>query len=120
MLLLDDLSEMALASTAQAQQQTLLPPDSIKQGAQHMIEFAKTDPNGFWQIFKDTMISFGLKVLAALIIFLVGIWLIRWVKAGLKRMFSRRKTEKTIASFVKSFASISLTRSEESRVGKEC
>ena len=110
MLFLDDLSDMVLASTAQAQQQSqILPPDSIKQGAQQMIEFAKTDPNGFWQIFKDTMIAFGLKVLAALIIFVVGIWLIRWVKAGLKRMFSRRRTEKTIASFVTSFASISLT-----------
>ena len=55
------------------------------------------------------MLQFGLKVLAALAIFIVGIWIIRWVKNILKRMFERRKTEKTIASFVTSFASISLT-----------
>lgn len=107
MVLLDDLENLALA--AAAQEQPALAPDSLREGARQMIEFAKTDPNGFWQIFKDTMISFGLKVAAALIIFVVGIWLIRWVKTGLKRMFTRRKTEKTIASFVTSFASISLT-----------
>ena len=74
-----------------------------------MIEYAKTDPNGFWQQVLDTMIQFGLKVLAALLIYIVGIWLIGLVKKGLKRMFSRRKTETTLASFVTSFVSISLT-----------
>ena len=108
MLFLDDLQNMALATAELAQEQPLT-PDSVKQGARHMIEYARTDPNGFLEVFKDTMIAFGLKVLAALIIFLIGIWLIRAVKAGLKRMFTRRKTEQTIASFVTSFATISLT-----------
>ena len=48
-------------------------------------------------------------MLAALLIYIVGIWLIGLVKKGLKRMFSRRKTETTLASFVTSFVSISLT-----------
>lgn len=74
-----------------------------------MIEYAKADPEGFWQEVGQQMLQFGLKVLAALAIFIVGIWIIRWVKNILKRMFERRKTEKTIASFVTSFASISLT-----------
>ena len=74
-----------------------------------MIEFAKTDPEGFWQIFIDKVTQFGLKVLAALVIFVVGIFLIRWVKSILKRVFDRRDTEPTIASFVTSFVSISLT-----------
>ena len=74
-----------------------------------MIEFAKADPEGFWQIFVDKMTQFGLKVLAALLIFVIGIFLIRWVKNILKRMFDRRNTEPTIASFVTSFTSISLT-----------
>lgn len=73
-----------------------------------MIEFAKTDPNGFWEVFKDTMITFGLKVLGALAIFLIGILVIRLVKSGLKRMFDRRNTEPTIASFVTSFTNIAL------------
>ena len=87
----------------------ILPPDSVKQGARQMIEYAKTDPEGFWQIFVDKVTQFGLKLLAALLIFVIGIWLIRWVKNILKRVFERRNTEKTIASFVTSFVSISLT-----------
>ena len=36
--------------------------DSVRQGAQQMIEFAKTDPHGFWQTVGETMLQFGLKV----------------------------------------------------------
>ena len=74
-----------------------------------MIALAKENPTDFWNIFMDKMIQFGIKVLAALLIFVIGIFLIRWVKSILKRMFDRRKTEPTIASFVSSFVSISMT-----------
>lgn len=87
----------------------IIPADSVRQGAKQMIAFAKEDPEGFWQIFIDKVTQFGLKVLAALVIFVVGIFLIRWVKSILKRVFDRRDTEPTIASFVTSFVSISLT-----------
>ncbi len=83
--------------------------DSVRQGAQHMIEFAKTDPHGFWQTVGETMLQFGLKVLAALLLYIVGMWLISLLKRGLKRMFERRNTEPTLASFISSFVSISLT-----------
>ena len=104
MILLQD-----IAVLTEEVQQNILPPDSVRQGAKQMIEYAKTDPHGFWQEVGETMLQFGLKVLAALLIFIIGIWLIRWIKNILKRMFERRKTEKTIASFVSSFVSISLT-----------
>jgi len=109
MFLLDDLSNMTLAAAAQSQQTPVIPPDSIKQGARQMIEYAQTDPQGFWHEVGETMLHFGLKVLAALLIYIIGLWLIGWVKRGLKRMYIRRKVEPTIASFVTSFASISLT-----------
>ena len=83
--------------------------DSVRAGAQQMIAFAKEDPQGFWDVFVDKMIHFGLQVLAALLIFVIGIWLIRWVKSILKRMFERKKTEPTLASFVSSFVSITMT-----------
>ena len=83
--------------------------DSVRQGAQHMIEFARTDPHGFWQTVGDTMLQFGLKVLAALLLYIVGMWLISLIKRALKRIFERRNTEPTLASFVSSFVSISLT-----------
>ena len=87
----------------------IIPADSVRQGAKNMIAFAKEDPEGFWQIFVDKVTQFGIKVLAALLIFVIGIFLIRWVKNILKRVFERRNTEKTISSFVTSFVSISLT-----------
>ena len=74
-----------------------------------MIAYAKTDPEAFWQEVGQQMLQLGLKVLAALLIFVIGIWIIRWIKNILTRMFERRQTEKTIASFVSSFVSISLT-----------
>ena len=87
----------------------IIPADSVRQGARQMIEFAKADPDAFWQIFLDKMTQFGLKVVAALLIYIVGIWLIGLLKKGLKRMFARKQTETTLASFVTSFVSISLT-----------
>ena len=45
----------------------------------------------------------------ALLIYLVGAWLIRRIKKGLSRMFIRRNTEKALASFVMSFTTIGLT-----------
>ncbi|MCR5049497.1 MAG: mechanosensitive ion channel [Paludibacteraceae bacterium] len=102
MILLQDLAILPTDSL-------VIPADSLRQGAQQMIEYAKSDPQGFWQTVGQTMLQFGLKVLAALALYLIGIWLIGLVKKGLKRMFARRKTEQTLASFVSSFVSISLT-----------
>ena len=83
--------------------------DSIRAGARMMIETAKNDPRTFWQEVGESMLQFGIKVLAALLLFVIGMLLIRWVKNILNRVFARRKTEPTIASFVSSFVSISMT-----------
>lgn len=104
MLLLQDIA----VATAEVQEK-MLPTDSLRQGAQQMIEYAKSDPQGFWQQVGETMLQFGLKVLAALVLFAVGWWLIGMLKKGLQRVFARRKVEPTLASFVCSFVSISLT-----------
>lgn len=99
------LLQVAAPTAEQIQQRR----DSVREGARQMIALAKEDPDSFWQIFADKAIQFGIKVLAALIIFVVGIFLIRWVKNILKRVFDKRGTEPTIASFVTSFVSITLT-----------
>lgn len=95
-----------IAPTAEELQQRR---DSIHQGVQQMMALAKDDPAYFWQVVIDRMIQFGVKVLAALIILAIGMFLIRWVKNILKRLFDRRNTEPTIASFITSFVSITLT-----------
>ena len=87
----------------------MLPPDSVRAGARQMIEHAKTDPDSFWQLVLDKVTQFGLQLLAAILIYFIGIWVIRLTKRALKRIFERRKTEPTLASFITSFTSITLT-----------
>ena len=82
--------------------------DSIRANARHMVELAKEDPHGFLHMTIESLVTFGIKVLAALAIFFVGMMLLRWVRALLKRRFERRKTEPTIASFIISFVNISV------------
>lgn len=103
--LLTILLQVATPTAEQIQQRR----DSVREGARMMIAYAKEDPHGFWQTVGDTMLQFGIKVLAALLLYILGLWLIRAIKRGLKRMFEHRKTEPTLASFISSFVSISLT-----------
>lgn len=55
------------------------------------------------------LISFGLKLLAALAIYIIGAWIIRKCKRLVMRIFERRNTEKSLASFVINLISITLT-----------
>lgn len=54
----------------------------------------------------DKAVAFGLKVIAALIIYSLGIWVIRRIKGFLSRIFTRKNTDPGIASFVQSLISI--------------
>jgi len=88
---------------------TVLPPDSVREVTRNIITRMQSDPDTFWQDLLNQGIHFGMKVLAALLIYMVGIWLIGRLKKILKRIFERRKTERTLASFITSFIGISLT-----------
>ena len=88
---------------------TVLPPDSVREVTRNLITRIQSDPDTFWQDMLNQGIHFGMKVLAALLIYMVGIWLIGRLKKILKRVFERRKTERTLASFITSFIGISLT-----------
>ena len=57
----------------------------------------------------DNTIRFGLKLLAAFLIYIFGAWLIKKIKVLLARGFERRETDAGIASFVQSIVSIALT-----------
>ena len=106
MTLLTVLLQTITAPTAEEIQQKR---DSVREGARMMVEYAKENPHDFWQQVGERFLHFGIQVLIALLIFIIGIWLIRWVKNILKRMFERKNTEPTLASFVSSFVSITLT-----------
>ena len=83
--------------------------DSIKNVADNMLAKAKADPAMFLQDLGHSFIEFSFKLLAALLIYAIGAWIIRRVKKALSRHFLKRGTEKTIASFTTSLVSISLT-----------
>lgn len=94
--------------------QTDIPPvlslsDSLRVATESMVASLKDDPGTFFQELGKDAIHFSIKVVAALLIFIVGIWLIRWVKKMMSRSFQRKNTEKTVASFVTSITGISLT-----------
>ena len=90
-------------------QPKVLPPDSVKQATADIIRQIQTDPSTFWNELMRSAIDFGLRVLVALIIYVIGIYLIRWVKKLLDKADAKRKTETTLASFITSFVSISMT-----------
>ena len=83
--------------------------DSVVVGIEEFAHNLVTNPEGTLQNLGQDIINFGLKLLAALVIYLVGAWLIRRIKKGLAKMFARRNTEKALASFVMSFTTIGLT-----------
>ena len=90
-------------------QPTINPTDSLKIATETMLTQLQQDPETFWHNTLESIIMFGLKVLAALLIYMVGSWLISRIRKMLQRSFIRRNTELTIASFTTSAVTISLT-----------
>lgn len=83
--------------------------DSLKRAADSFAEALATDPHAALHQLGTDMIQFGLKVLLAIVIYILGIWVIRIVKRALRTLFEKRNTDKTVASFVSSFTSVVLT-----------
>ena len=83
--------------------------DSIKAHTRYMFELLRTDPESYFTTLGHEALMFGLKVLAALVIYFVGAWLIRQIKRWQVRRFERRKTDPTVSSFIQSATSFSLT-----------
>lgn len=80
--------------------------DSIKAVNAQMKQQLMTDPEGFFHSLGENVIRFGLKVLAAIAIFIVGIWVIRLIKNAVNRSFARRNTDRTVVTFVNSLISV--------------
>ena len=83
--------------------------DSARAAANDFAETLVSDPSAALHQVAVDSIHFGLKMLVAILIYVVGIWLISFIKKALKRYFEVRKTDKTVASFVSSFTSVVLT-----------
>ncbi|MDU1889380.1 MAG: mechanosensitive ion channel family protein [Dysgonomonas sp.] len=56
----------------------------------------------------DHAVTFGLKLIAAVIIFFIGRWAIKWIRKFTTRFFEKRKVESTVRSFLDSLINITL------------
>lgn len=74
-----------------------------------MEKLTTTSTTDLLKEFIDNTIRFGLKVLAAFLIYIIGAWIIKKIKGALARGFERKATDAGIASFVQSIVSIALT-----------
>ena len=83
--------------------------DSIKAVTSNLISQVKEDPNTFLHDLLQSAIDFGLKLLAALAIYIVGAWLIKRVKIWMNKLSTKRNTEATLSTFISSLVSITLT-----------
>ena len=83
--------------------------DSTRLAFRHAAEELVTNPSGFMSELGHRFLDFGLKLIAALLIYLIGAWLIRKVCKVLRRVFERKRTDKMIVTFVTSLVSIGLT-----------
>lgn len=57
----------------------------------------------------DKTLNLGLKIIAAILIYLIGGWIINRIKKIVKKIFERRKIEPSLSTFLLSAISISLT-----------
>lgn len=83
--------------------------DSLINKNQQIAEKIKnTPPREMLAELGEQAIHFGLKVLGALLIYIIGAWLIRVIRRAVGRMLARRKAEATLTTFVDSLVSIGL------------
>ena len=70
-----------------------------------------TTPVSEWlpDLVKTYVVPFGLKLVAAIVVLLLGRWVIKLVKKGLTKMMLRREPDPSLASFVMSLVSALLT-----------
>lgn len=83
--------------------------DSVRVAAQNIAEEIVNDPSAFVENLIQALVDFGLKLLAALAIYLIGAWVIKRLKRSLTRILEKRNTEQTLASFISSIVSLLLT-----------
>lgn len=83
--------------------------DTLRNDGARLIDSWTNNPNEAFHTLLDKAIDFGLKVLGALAIYIIGAWLIRRIKKLLHKVFDKKKTEKTVASFVISLVTLILT-----------
>lgn len=99
-----------LLPTAQKLQDSIPPQDSIEIVIAQKIENLKSLT---WEDVSesviDTATSFGLRALAAILLYIVGAWLIKRVRNILVKIFNNKKLDKSLTGFLLSLVNVTLT-----------
>ena len=83
--------------------------DTLVAKGAHLVETLKTTPTDELVASSASAVArFGLKILLAVAIYIIGAWLIRKTKKVIAKGFAKRKSDPTIASFVQSVVTVTL------------
>ena len=83
--------------------------DTLAAKGAHLVETIKSTPaDELMQTTGQAVAKFGLKVLLAVAIYIVGAWLIRKTKKIIAKAFEKKHADSTIASFVQSLVTATL------------
>ena len=75
--------------------------DTLVAKGTQLVETIRTTPaNELLQGTLSSVVKFGLKVLLALLIYIVGAWLIRKTKKIIAKAFEKKKSDSTLSSFI--------------------
>ena len=70
-----------------------------------------TTPVSEWlpDLLKEYVVPFGIKLVAAIVVLLLGRWAIKLIKKGLTKLMERRNADPTLSTFLMSLVSVLLT-----------
>lgn len=83
--------------------------DSAKVTIEQFAENLAKDPSTTLQNLGQDAIEFGIKLILAILVYMLGAWLIGRIKKSLAKVFARKNTDKVLSSFVISITTITLT-----------
>jgi len=91
-----------------ANPQTADQPIDVTEAVKEVIPTNMDQASHLWAQVQDVATVWGLKVIAALAIFIIGRWIAKLVRGGIKRMMEKAKVEPIIVGFVSNIAYIAL------------
>ncbi|MDO5442564.1 MAG: mechanosensitive ion channel [Bacteroidia bacterium] len=86
----------------------ITPSDTLFVLAESMAGQLVDNPASVMQTLGQKVLDFGVKVIAALLIYIIGAWLIKKVRGTLRNVMARRKLEASLSSFIMSLTTITL------------
>lgn len=100
---------MILQSSPVSAEKLVEKADSTRMAWSRFKEMLAADPGTALQQLGRQALTFGLKVILALVLYFIGAWIIKRIKHAMERYFKRKQTDRAMASFISSFISITLT-----------